>query len=69
MRVKVVNVIDSKTCKVIATTKKKHSQYGKYITSYKKYLVDLAGKTVAVGDEVEISSSKPLSKNKKWALI
>jgi small subunit ribosomal protein S17 len=68
MKVKVLNIIDQKTFKGIATTFKKHPRYGKYVTSHKKYLVDFQGQQLNVGDEVEIVSSRPISKRKKWAL-
>jgi small subunit ribosomal protein S17 len=68
MKVKILNIIDDKTFKGIATTSKKHPRYGKYITTHKKYLVDSQGQKVNVGDEVEIISSRPISKRKKWAL-
>ena len=56
MKVKVLNIIDDKTFKAISTALKKHPKYGKYVTVHKKYLVDSAGKTVKVGDEVEINA-------------
>jgi small subunit ribosomal protein S17 len=68
MKVKVLNIIDEKTFKALATAYKKHPRYGKYITVHKKYLVDSQGKKVVVGDEVEIVSSRPLSRTKRWAL-
>ncbi len=68
MKVKVLNIIDEKTFKGVATIFKKHPRYGKYITVHKKYLVDSQGKSLNIGDEVEIVSSRPISKRKKWAL-
>lgn len=69
MKVKVLNIIDDKTFKAISTVYKKHPKYGKYVTTHKKYLVDSTGKpAVKVGDEVEIVSSRPISKLKRWAL-
>jgi small subunit ribosomal protein S17 len=68
MKVKVINIIDEKTFKGIATIFKKHPRYGKYITTHKKYLADSQGKSLSIDDEVEIVSSKPISKRKKWAL-
>ena len=68
MKVTVLNIIDEKTFKGLSTTLRKHPQYGKYVTVHKKYLVHSAGKTVKVGDEVEIVSSRPISKRKRWAL-
>jgi small subunit ribosomal protein S17 len=68
MKVKVLNIIDNKTFKAIASSYKKHPRYQKYVTVFKKYLVDSAGQEVVVGQEVEIVSSRPLSKRKRWAL-
>jgi len=68
MKVTVLNIIDEKTFKVLSTTSKKHPRYGKYITVHQKYLVDSRGKKVNVGDEVEIVSSRPLSKTKRWTI-
>lgn len=68
MKVKVLNIIDDNTFKAQATSYKKHPKYGKYITRHKNYLVHSAGKKVEVGQEVEIVSSRPISKTKRWAL-
>lgn len=68
MKVKIEKIIDEKTLKVVATSYKKHKLYGKYITTHKNYLVDYNGQKVNVGDEVEIVSTRPISKRKKWAL-
>lgn len=68
MKVKITNIIDSKTFKAVSTTYKKHLRYGKYVTEHKKYLVDSQGQKVNIGDEVEIISSRPISKTKRWAL-
>ena len=68
MKVTVAKIIDKKTLKVVATSYKKHKLYGKYITTHKNYLVDYNGQEVNVGDEVEIVSTRPISKRKKWAL-
>jgi small subunit ribosomal protein S17 len=69
MKVKVLNIIDEKTFKAESSSYEKHAKYGKYITTHKKYLVDSAGKKVEVGQEVEIKSSRPISKRKRWALV
>jgi small subunit ribosomal protein S17 len=68
MKAKIVSIIDSKTIKVSSTTYKKHEKYGKYITISKNYLVDTDGKKVEIGQEIEISSSRPISKRKKWKI-
>ena len=69
MKVKVLNVIDNKTCKVVSVSRKKHERYGKYVAVYKKYLADCSGKSINAGDEVEITSSRPISKNKTWVVV
>jgi small subunit ribosomal protein S17 len=68
MKAKIVSIIDLKTVKVSSTTYKKHEKYGKYITISKNYLVDTDGKKVEIGQEIEISSSRPISKRKKWKI-
>ena len=68
MKVTIVKIIDKKTLKVVATSYKKHKLYGKYITTHKNYLVDYDGQEVNIGDDVEIISTRPISKRKKWAL-
>jgi len=68
MKVTVAKIIDSKTLKVVSTLYKKHKLYGKYITTHKNYLVSYNGENVSVGDKVEIVSSRPVSKLKKWSL-
>jgi len=69
MKVKILNVIDNKTFKAIATLYKAHKKYGKYLTSHKKYLVHCHdSKNLNIGDEVLILQTKPISKNKRWIL-
>ncbi len=68
MKVKVLNIIDDKTFKGIATSYKKHPKYEKYVTTYKKFLVHYEGKKVNVGEEVSISETRPISKRKRWIL-
>lgn len=68
MKVKVLNIVDERTFKAVSTAYKKHFRYGKYITIHKKYLVDSRNTKVNIGDEVEIVSSRPISKMKRWAL-
>lgn len=68
MKAKVIGVIDNKTIKVVSTTYKKHKRYGKYITFSKNYIVDTNGKNIEIGQEIEIASSRPISKRKKWII-
>lgn len=69
MKVKVLNIIDSKTFKAEATLYKAHEKYGKYLTSHKKYLVHYEGdQKLEVGQEVSIIETRPISKRKRWKL-
>jgi small subunit ribosomal protein S17 len=68
MKVIILNIIDSKTFKALASVSKKHFRYGKYISIHKKYMVDSGGADIKIGDEVEIVSSRPISKTKRWSL-
>jgi small subunit ribosomal protein S17 len=68
MKVKVLKIIDEKTFKAVATTYKKHPKYGKFVTTHKNFLINYSGQKLNIGQEVEIISSKPISKMKKWAL-
>ena len=68
MKAKIIKIIDSKTVKAITTTYKMHSRYGKFVTISKSFVVDTNGKNVLIGQDVEIVSSKPISKKKKWII-
>ncbi|MCE3255492.1 MAG: Ribosomal protein [Rickettsiaceae bacterium] len=69
MKVKILSIIDNKTFKAEATSYKAHKKYGKYLTSHKKYLVHYEGdKKLNIGEEVTISETRPISKNKRWIL-
>ena len=68
MKAKIISIIDPKTIKVSSTTYKKHEKYGKYITVTKNYLVETDEKKVEIGQEIEIISSRPISKKKKWKI-
>jgi len=71
MLVGIVNkIIDNKTISVTISRKVPHSLYKKVIKINKKYLVDKERETVlCVGDSVQISQTKPVSKRKKWAVV
>jgi small subunit ribosomal protein S17 len=47
----------------------KHQKYGKYLRKRKRYLVHDENRTAQLGDAVEIASTRPLSKNKRWRLL
>lgn len=47
----------------------KHPKYKKFLKRTKKYLVHDAGNTATVGDKVEITEVRPMSKRKSFALV
>jgi small subunit ribosomal protein S17 len=58
-----------KTIVVEVTTTKRHKLYGKVVRLVKKYKVHDEENTCRVGDRVQIIESKPISKQKRWALV
>lgn len=47
----------------------KHPKYQKFIKSSKKFQVHDPENTAKVGDKVEITQSKPISKTKRFKLV
>jgi len=47
----------------------KHPQYGKYIKRRTKLGVHDPGNLAQVGDKVEITECRPISKSKSWRLV
>lgn len=47
----------------------KHAKYGKYLRRRKRYLAHDEERKAQVGDQVEIASTRPLSKRKRWRLV
>jgi small subunit ribosomal protein S17 len=58
----------NKTIVVKAERRVKHPRYGKYIRKYTTYYAHDEGNDAAVGDIVELASTRPLSKLKRWRL-
>ena len=56
----------NKTRTVEVTTTKKHSFYGKIIRTTKSYHAHDEGNESKLGDKVEITSTRPVSKLKRW---
>ena len=46
----------------------KHSKYRKYLRARKKYKAHDEKNACQVGDQVEIIETRPLSKDKRWAV-
>ena len=66
---KVVKKSGDKTVSVLVTRQTTHPIYKKIIRVSKKYLAHDADNTIAVGANVKIQETKPLSKNKSWEII
>jgi len=56
----------NKTRTVEVSTTKKHDFYGKIIRTSKRYHAHDEGNESKIGDKVEITSTRPLSKLKRW---
>jgi small subunit ribosomal protein S17 len=66
---KVVKKSGDKTVSVLVTRQTTHPIYKKIIRVSKKYLAHDAENTIAVGENVKIQETKPISKNKSWEVI
>ena len=66
---KVVKKSGDKTVSVLVTRQTTHPIYKKIIRVSKKYLAHDAENTIAVGENVKIQETNPLSKNKSWEII
>ncbi|GIR65676.1 MAG: 30S ribosomal protein S17 [Pelagibacteraceae bacterium] len=66
---KVVKKSGDKTVSVLVTRQTTHPIYKKIHKSFKKYLAHDTDNTIAVGENVKIQETKPLSKNKSWEII
>jgi len=66
---KVIKKSGDKTVSVLVTRQTTHPIYKKIIRVSKKYLAHDADNIIAVGENVKIQESKPLSKTKSWEII
>jgi small subunit ribosomal protein S17 len=57
-----------KTIRVIVKGKRKHPKYKKYIPTKQVFFAHDEKNEAGIGDEVEISFTRPLSKKKRWKL-
>ena len=58
-----------KTIVVRVDRLKRHALYGKVIRFHNKYKAHDENNTAKIGDMVKIIESKPMSKEKRWALV
>ncbi len=61
--------VRDKTVTVVVEFNTKHTKYGKYMRRRTKYQVHDEKNEAAVGDRVEITECRPLSKTKNWRLV
>ena len=66
---KVVSAKNDKTITVLVETHKKHPLYGKRVKYSKKYTAHDEKNIAKEGDTVRISSTRPLSKTKRYELV
>jgi small subunit ribosomal protein S17 len=59
----------AKTISVAVERTYKHAKYGKYLRKRKKYMAHDENNEAGIGDTVEIVSTRPLSKLKRWRLV
>ncbi len=65
---KVVSDARAKTVTVLVERRVKHELYGKIVAKSRKYHAHDENNEFKVGDVVEISESRPLSKTKNWVV-
>lgn len=58
----------TKTVVVAVTTAKRHPLYGKVVRTVRKYKAHDQAETCREGDRVRIVESRPLSREKRWAV-
>lgn len=58
-----------KTIVVLIVRKWKHPLYGKIMKSSKKYKAHDELNAAKAGDEVKITETRPISKDKRWRLV
>jgi small subunit ribosomal protein S17 len=58
-----------KTIVVQVERLKRHTRYGKVMRFHNKYKVHDEKNRAKVGDRVKIIESRPISKEKRWALV
>ena len=65
---KVVSDARAKTVTVLVERRAKHELYGKIVAKSRKYHAHDENNEFKIGDVVEISESRPLSKTKNWVV-
>ncbi|MCH7916836.1 MAG: 30S ribosomal protein S17 [Planctomycetes bacterium] len=65
----VVSISGDKSIQVAREYKVKHPKYGKYVKRWMKVPAHDQNNVSCVGDLVEISECRPLSKTKSWRVV
>ncbi|MFZ4552453.1 30S ribosomal protein S17 [Aquabacterium sp.] len=65
---KVVSDARAKTVTVLVERRVKHELYGKIVAKSRKYHAHDENNEFKIGDVVEITESRPLSKTKSWVV-
>ena len=65
---KVVSDARAKTVTVLVERRSKHELYGKIVAHSRKYHAHDENNEFHIGDVVEITESRPLSKTKNWVV-
>lgn len=68
-KVKVVKLIDDKTCKVEEFSLIRHPYINKTLKRTKTFLVDTKGYSPVEGEIVSVIYRKPISKSKSWQIL
>lgn len=58
-----------KTCTVAVDFQQKHKKYGKYLHRQARFQVHDPENQCGMGDRVEITGCRPISKTKSWRLV
>ncbi len=59
----------SKTITVDVTSRRQHPKYGKFVLKTHRFVAHDEKEEAGIGDLVEISETRPLSKTKRWRLL
>ena len=65
----VVSKSGDKSIKVAVSYKVKHPKYGKYVRKRTAFAVHDENNLAGVGDVVQVTQCRPMSKRKSWRLI
>ncbi|MDR2527090.1 MAG: 30S ribosomal protein S17 [Rickettsiales bacterium] len=69
LKVKVISKAGDKTVVGLYFWMQKHPLYGKYVKKRKKYMIHDESNKIAVGEEIFIKESRPISKKKSWIAV